>query len=748
MLTTKRYPHATVADIQGAPAATIDGRPVFLSMPMTRDAYCKIVRDSPAASQATVFAIHDPVFWPAYWKSGVPDLTQAVDEIDALLQQKSDALVMLQSHLPSPGWWLDQHPDEVDQFDVDVNRYEGYRGFRGASWGSDAWLDAVEGWLEIRFRALHRRYGGRIIGHGFGFGTGENNPIGACTNDGRWFCGDFSPAMHRYFRAWLQNRYGTDAALREAWSDPNVTLATASVPTRLERLQSDWFTFRNPRKAKVADYYLAIAERVEQIVIRISETVKRATDGHCLTCSPLGGFMDNGFHGFIYHQASINSIRRALNHPAVDMLSSPASYENKVPGGDANSMMPVGSYILHNTLIFQDQDTRTSVLPPGYREGYTLGAIAADLRESVHVLKRDVAHAVIRGYGGLVWNAQARGMYDHPEINACMARLGDIAQKSLRFPRGIAEGVAIIVDEESVFHQQCANRLFYSMLYYQRQYYWNRSGVAWNTFLHNDLAHPRLPDHKLYYFLNTFYLEDRELEEIERKVKRGGATVIWTYAPGIQSPAGLSLQRVERLTGFRLKSADVEALPRITFTNLRHPYVRYCPPGGGHQYDHGAAQPGFIGTGPLGNDERERILGPLIYVDDPEATVLGELDALQAPGFCVKQMDGWTSVFCAAPMLNQYVLRNIARAASLHVYSDGDDVLLPGQSFLMLHARTAGEKVVRLPAPADVYECYDGRLLGRQLTEFRDTLDRYGTGFYFLGNVDEYLHDEPSRSNR
>ncbi len=89
-------------------------------------------------------------------------------------------------------------------------------------------------------------------------------------------------------------------------------------------------------------------------------------------------------------------------------------------------------------------------------------------------------------------------------------------------------------------------------------------------------------------------------------------------------------------------------------------------------------------------------------------------------------------------MLNAFILRNIARESGVHVYADQNDVVLPGRSFLTLHAREAGEKVVRLPAPTDVYECYDGRLIGRQVTEFRDTLGKYDTGFYFLGCADEW----------
>lgn len=721
-----------IADCNGAPSLFVNGEPVFLNAGYL----AKAPYGTFAPARTGVYLVHDGAF--KVGPDGSVDTARVKESVEEVLAREPEALIVVRSFPPAPRWWLDRHPDEEMRFDRDVSAYGGYEDYRDVSWASDLWLRAVCGWYESWCGQLHELFHGQIIGHQFGMGSnGENNPIDAPTNEGLWFCADFSAAMVRYLRSWLRTKYRTDEALREAWGDDEVTLDAARVPERQERLRTDWFTFRSPKRAQVADYYQAFAERVEQIVIAICEAVKRATGGECIAGSHLGAFLDNGFHGYIYHQACINMVRRALDHPAVDTFTSPASYENRDPGGDANSMMATGSVGLHGKLIFQDQDTRTCILPQGYRESFTLGRIAADMRESVDVLKRDFSHMLIRGYG-LWWHAMVSGMYDHPDITSCVSRLSDIGRKSLRFPRGIAEGIAMIVDEESVFHQECANRLFYPVLYYQRQYYWGRSGVAWNVLLHNDLDRPDVPDHRLYYFLNTFYLEDEEVEAIERKVKRSGAVVIWTYAPGIQSRAGLSLERVERLTGFRLKALDVQALPRINLTDFDHPFVRYRPPASGDQYVHGGLQPNFFGTGPMGSDDRERALGPIIYVDDPDATVLGELDCLGEPGFCVKEMDGWTSVFSAAPMLNQYVLRNIARSAGLHVYSDGNDVVLPGKSFLMVHAATAGEKTIRLPRPTDVYECYDEREIGRGITEIRQELPLHGTAIYFLGDIDRY----------
>ncbi len=55
-------------------------------------------------------------------------------------------------------------------------------------------------------------------------------------NENEWV--DYSAANVRKFREWLGERYRTDAALRSAWSEPNVSLATAEIPTRAAREQS------------------------------------------------------------------------------------------------------------------------------------------------------------------------------------------------------------------------------------------------------------------------------------------------------------------------------------------------------------------------------------------------------------------------------------------------------------------------------------------------------------------------------
>lgn len=727
----------TLGNSNGTPSIFVNGIPRFLNTGYL----AKAKYETFASMGSGIYLIGDHSF--KVTSKGEIETDNLFSTIDDIIAKEEGALFIIRFFPPAPSWWLNKYPEDELRFDfeTDVNiKNEERNSFeRDASWGSDRWLKTASGWVKEYVQAFHLRYRGRVIGYQFGMGShGENNPIGACDSEGRWFCSDFSPAMENYFRQWLTARYENNQELQSAWGRKDVTLLSAKVPGRLERLRTDWFTFRNPKKRESADYYEAFADRVQTCVIRLCEAIKSGCNNQSLAGSHLGGLMDNGYHGYLYHQTCINKVHRALAHPAVDLFTSPTSYENSCPGGDSNSMMPVGSYALHGKMIYQDQDSRTSLVSDSYRQSFTLTPICKNMRETWDLLKRDFAHLLIRGQG-LWWHPMVPGMYDSPEIAELLAKLHSIGEKSMSLPRGIADNsIGIIVDEESGFHQECANRLLFPMLFYQRQYCWNRSGAAWNTYLHNDLNHPKMPNHKLWFFLNTFYLTDEEIDVIEEKVKGSGATVIWTYAPGIQGPDGISLKRTEKLTGFKLKSADIQALPRISLTNHNHPLVRFTPPIDGDCYIHNGRMPSAFGTGPMGNDERERVLGPIIYVDDPDATVLGELDCLQKPGFCVKEMDGWTSVYLAAPMLNQWILRNIAKEAGIHIYSESNDVVLPGKSFIMIHANDAGEKVIKLPAPCDVYECFDGVSIGEKITEIRDILPEFGTKLYFLGNEDQW----------
>jgi len=107
---------------------------------------------------------------------------------------------------------------------------------------------------------------------------------------------------------------------------------------------------------------------------------------------------------------------------------------------------------------------------------------------------------------------------------------------------------------------------------------------------------------------------------------------------------------------------------------------------------------------------------PRFYGDDAEATVLGRLAGIDRPGLLVKTMPGWTSVYSSAPILPASLLRNIARAAGCHIYSDVGDVVYANRNFVALYAPGGGSRTLRLPRAARVeLRITRGRTEGRSL---------------------------------
>jgi len=645
----------------------------------------------------------------------------AVARIDQALAREPEAFIGVRTFPSAPEGWLEAHPNEAQQFEAGAPGLGLYPSF-----GSLCWREKVCAVYEQFARELHQHYEGRVILYQFGAGSqGEWNPFGAPDNYGRWYAEDFSPAMQAYFRAWLAAHYGTLDALRGAWSDSMATFATAMVPTREERLQTDWLTFRDPRRHKVADFYAAYCQAISEHIIDMCAALKRGTDGEALAGSHAGAFLDNGLHAILYNQVTANTLRTVVRAKEVDTFTSPISYLGRKPGGSPTSMVPTGSLRLHGKYRLQDQDTRTFIARVNVagNDIFNLFGVPRTLEESLAVLKRDVGRAMLGGHG-VWWHDLPRGNYEHPEIAACVRRLVEIAGTALHLERGYLPEVAVMADERSPLSQECANRLLYPLLYAQRVEDFSHAGVSWEIFEAADFLEPGFPSSKLILMLNLFELDEREITDIRARLAGSGATVVWFVAPGVQSPRGFDLDAITRLSGFRVGAFPAALNPRVSITDYTHPITREL------------AEVHSFGTGSLGMDERESIFGPIFYVDDAEATVLGVSDALYRPGFAVKEMDGWRSVYCSAPRLSRGLLRGLAKWAGVHSWLESEAMLAVTPELLLIHSADAGEHRLRFPTPRDVADLWTGEVMGRQVEELAIKLDGPDTRLLFHGQLE------------
>jgi hypothetical protein len=718
---------AEVRPFHGSPALFLDGKPVFPAInwvsgprPDGWDFEEQARRSAETGIHIYAFDVGKGTEWigPGPGRGVDFDFSTVEARFGRIIKADPDALFHLRIYLETghDDWWEKAHPDECEILS------DGRRN--GMSFASKMWREEAKGFL--RAYITHFRKAGlydRVIAYQVGAGhtgewvKGESSMYAPC--------GDFSRPMRLYFQEWLKKRYGNEvAALRAAWHVPSVTFETAAVPKAERQLEARLYTFRDPAAEQdVIDYFRGLADLCAEAVIDLCRTVKEETGGNRLAGAFYGYLLDLAWNGGFfrerpdsdystYQRSGHLGLRKVLASPHLDFLVSPYSYGFRGLGGDSPSMLPSESVRLHGKLLLIEDDTRTHADPadPNYGQVKTLAA-------SRTILRRNLAHFLTHAEGAW-WALWKVDPVKVPEFAALLKEFRDIGERSMALDRSSASEVAVLIDDESFFYETCRYNLDIPLVFQQRLWGLPRMGTPFDVFLLDDFLAGRLRPYQLYVFLNPLRLDAGRRRALSTELRRDGRTALWIYAPGYIKDAP-GLENMEELTGIRFGLGEQPWGPFAHITDFDHPITK------------GLGQDFFWGTNAK--------LAPLFYVDDPAARVLGEVVYSQGncrPGFAVKEFPGWRSVYSAAPNIPANVLRNIARYAGVHIYSDAGDVLYANKSLLGVHALEGGARVFRLPARAKSVDDVFGRTtIAKGVSEFETVLQPRSTGLYIVSRA-------------
>ena len=92
------------------------------------------------------------------------------------------------------------------------------------------------------------------------------------------------------------------------------------------------------------------------------------------------------------------------------------------------------------------------------------------------------------------------------------------------------------------------------------------------------------------------------------------------------------------------------------------------------------------------------------------------------------------SVFYGSYFLELPVLRDLAKRAGVHIYSDATDPMEAGGGFVTLHARFAGRKTVRLPKRTSVYDVFAGKVVAKDVNEFSFDAPLHSSWLFYCGD--------------
>lgn len=592
-----------------------------------------------------------------------------------VLARDPEALLLFRVQLEPPESWLIDHPSERVLFD------DGSLGPQ--SFASKLWLDRITG--DLRRFVEHVRtspYADRVVGLHLCTGYSAEWQSWGLWDDRR---GDYSPAFTEYFREWLKRRYKTDSALARAWRRPGLTLRTASVPSR-QRREATGGLLRDPIKDRaVIDFYEAYAQAAADAIVATCSAVKESSQGHLLAGVFYGYAVQ---HGSLAAESQHLGLLHVLDAPVVDFVCAPAMYTDRGPGGVSAFMSLTGSVKLHGKLWFNESDIRTHL------QADPIGR-CVDWAQTCGVLKREYAAVRSRG-AGQWWFDMTDGWFSSSEILSLFGEMNRLGQRAaLAPPRSWPEPeIAVVFSQRSALRHGggCYAEFWFSALTAQMAAL-DRIGAPSVAYHLEDT--PDLSRTRLVVLLNAFDLTPSEYEWIEG-LKSDGRAILFVSASGVgrttrDGHIREDLAAMRALIGQDVRPVGVGGLRVHLLDDPLCAGLSYADPAMGMASD---------SFGPGG-------AYPVRYAAPEGLRVLGTLPD-GVPALTTKDFGEWLSVYSASPGLPPGLLRNIARLAGAHLFSDTDDAFYAGRGIVALHARTAGHKVISLPEPLRVRDLWEG----------------------------------------
>ncbi|MHB9132945.1 MAG: hypothetical protein ACYDBB_17910 [Armatimonadota bacterium] len=750
---TNPSPHVIAAEVRvyrGKPTIFIDGQPTALPSysPVTwRDGYFQ--RTGPG-----FFKHHMGAYWigPAqekdakewgespFYNGDVPTDSPtrpfAVDmdgQAQLVLDGDPDAYFLIRNGPSVTPSWRRLHEDQIFVS-------EDGEMMPIPSLASDLYWQSSAEALQAVVRYCERRsWGHRIVGYWFGFdGEGTHFPLFG------GYLYDHSPVMTARWRAWLQERYRSVEALREAHGDTSLTFKTIQVPKdpmrgRVPEVSAIHYWQSAKENAPLRDYLLlqktlflqgsrtlinAQAEATERKRVFVVDAFKQT----------MAGWSNHGFFNLNFDWpltypdplAGTGSMGVAdlFTERGFDGLVTPIDYQVRGVGGVCEPEGSVDSVVLRGKYFFAEFDTRTYNTD---NENTAYGT-AANAQEFAAINWRNTATALTRGFNGY-WMDLNSNWFGNDDIHAVIRRTVEALKDSVEWEHADVPGIAMVIDDEAALETNGAGNFFNEAIMWEQKYGISRCGVPFRIYLLDDLMLDNFPQHRVFYFPNLFKVDDARLALLQEKVFRDGNVVLWGPGSGISDGVTLDPRHAQRLTGFTFDMLNLNHPRRTHIQRFDHPITK------------GLAADIIYGS--------TLAFGPVLYPTD--GLKLGLCWAKQGKtysGLSVKTFGNgaagdnpagttlgagdWSSVFTTSVPVPADLWRNLARYAGTHVYSKSNDILLADSSIVALHSIQSGEKCIALPGAYEVEDVISGEKLGGPLREIRFVLDAPETRVFRL----------------
>jgi len=456
-----------------------------------------------------------------------------------------------------------------------------------------------------------------------------------------------------------------------------VTFETASIPKRTD--ESYFRITASGADRREIDAGRFHSEGTAETINLFARSFKEAIGRPVVASAYYADFI----HG---HGINHSALKTLVSQPYLDGVVSVPEYglfRTLGRPGCLNSL--TGSLRLHNKFYLIELDHRSdySYLAENLRNDYGVPKGDVGLMNQV---RRDLGMSLCQSGGAWVYGLGGNNWWSANAI-ASLQEARKAAEESARQPLPSDHGqLAVFCDEElPVFITSKENYGFYASVagHYSARNALNLSGLSWDGYLLSDVDNPARPRYKINLFLSAASMSPEQIEWIEKNMQKNGNILVFVHAAGYSCGENFS-RNIRRLTGMNIVE---KAGKEYRFDSL--------------------------------NALFERTKGPLFVVEDETATPITRLSGTDDVVIAVKRFPDWISVYISLPGgFTPSMLRQIAGLAGIIPVGPEGDATYAGNGFMVIHARTSGEKTLRWKGKSTLVDIETGAVAARNAEEY------------------------------
>ncbi len=602
------------------------------------------------SSIVSALAVPYSLHGETWFGEGIYDFAAFDKQMELFRENAPDTYMMVHLHVDSRKWWHEQNPGRPESF---------YKLSQIAP--DEKWRRDTADYIKAFIKYAESKYNDIIIGYFL---------LGGHTTE--WFSTLDLEESHPIKLADYR-RYMNDE--------------TVEIPTkdRLERPRREMFL--DPIRDKdVIDYrkyhHRLIADTVNYFGAAAQEELK-----HKKLLGCYWGYVMELIGARVWNWGHLEG-DRVYRSGIYDFYATPSSYAFRDHDKTSAYMIPSDTVELNGQTYIISFDHLTHVFPSlidherrlcpkeDFQITYDVfSRIRRDLlknaKETRDVLRREMMQTIAKRAGEW-WFDMMEGWFYDDETMQDIAHNISVYNKYFELDSSSVSEVAQFVSSDSLYYINKDSYINSEHITFQRGAF-SKLGAPYDCYSLNDIDRIDLSQYKLLVFSDAFMLTDEQREYVKKKVKAAGRSLLFVGPVDYVNDEGFSKQRTCDMVEMNLEAETGER----TITAY------------GDDYGH-AVSP-----------------DTLFKVVDDKCEVIGRFENGSVALAKVKR-DDYTVYFSSLGNISTKVLREIAREAGVHIYTENDAAVFVNKSFIGVYNACADSTEVNIGRDGLYTEIFSG----------------------------------------